>query len=51
MLIRFFIRIGEALARRRRTQLAVQRLSTLNDRMLKDIGISRSQIEAVINER
>jgi uncharacterized protein YjiS (DUF1127 family) len=51
MPIRLILRIGETLARRRRARVATIRLSELDDRMLHDIGISRSQIDYEVHKR
>ena len=37
-------KMGRAVARRRRQQAAIRELSALDDRMLADLGIRRSQI-------
>ncbi len=43
-------RLAESYRLRRRSSLAVQDLSSLDDRMLKDIGIDRSEIRSVVHE-
>ena len=42
-----FSRLWYGLARWYRRRLAIKRLHSLDDRMLRDIGISRSEIEYV----
>ena len=48
---RLMARWGRALAEERRARIDVDRLSALDDRLLKDIGISRSEIEYIVYQR
>ncbi len=43
----FLVRYGRAIAAHRRERAIVRQLSALDDRMLKDMGISRCQIASV----
>ncbi|MGI9476132.1 MAG: DUF1127 domain-containing protein [Hyphomicrobiaceae bacterium] len=40
----FFVRVLSAIRKRHAQKVATRHLSTLDDRMLKDIGIARSEI-------
>ena len=42
--------VSAALGRRRRRRRAIAELGVLNDRMLKDIGIDRSEIASAVSE-
>ncbi len=44
-------KMAAVLRRRRTRRLAIDALSALSDRTLKDIGVDRSQIGSVVEER
>jgi uncharacterized protein YjiS (DUF1127 family) len=44
----FVVKAWHALLRRRRRRQAAVRLRSLDDRMLKDIGIARSEIDSIV---
>jgi uncharacterized protein YjiS (DUF1127 family) len=43
------LQLGQSLRRWRTRRLAIRELSTLNDRLLADIGIERAEIDAVVD--
>ena len=47
-LINLFVAARNAMARRRQRQRALDELMALDDRSLADIGIHRSQIQAIV---
>jgi uncharacterized protein YjiS (DUF1127 family) len=45
----FLVSIWQALVRRLRRRQSVAKLRALDDRMLKDIGLKRSQIDSIVH--